>query len=150
MKVKKRRGAMGTREGQGFSPARRRMLRSIALTLGSVSLLGILATMLRRVQSRQSPEPVPLPADLPEGWSMAGPVIVFREGSGEVRAFSSRCTHLGCRIDRSLEGEAACPCHGSRFRADGSVAQGPAARPLERARLEPDSTSGGWIAHVPS
>jgi nitrite reductase/ring-hydroxylating ferredoxin subunit len=150
MKVTERRGAMGTTDGQGFSPARRKMLRTAALAAGSLSLAGVLAAMLRRVRSRQSPEPVPLPADLPEGWSMAGAVIVHREGAGEVRAFSSRCTHLGCRIDRVLDGEAACPCHGSRFHPDGSVAQGPATRPLERARLEPDRASGGWIAHVPS
>lgn len=150
MKVTELRGAMGTTDGQGFSPARRRMLRMTALAVGSLSLAGVLVAMLRRMRPRRSQEPVPLPADLPEGWSVAGPVIAFRDGQGEVRAFSSRCTHLGCRIDRVLDGEAACPCHGSRFRADGSVAQGPAARPLERARLEPDTATGGWIAHVPS
>ena len=141
---------MGKLVNQGFSPARRRLLQRGLLLLGWASLLGALATMLRRVQVRQAPETVHLPADLPEGLSVAGPVLVQREGSGEIRAYSSRCTHLGCRIDRLLDGEAACPCHGSRFRPDGSVAQGPAVRPLSPVPLEPDPASGGWTARVPT
>lgn len=141
---------METKESQGFSPERRKLVRTATLAMGALALSGALASMLRRVQAQAAVEPMRLPADLPEGWSVAGPVLVFRQGAEELRAFSSRCTHLGCRIDRILDGEAACPCHGSRFRPDGSVAQGPAARPLERATLEPDSASGGWIAHVPS
>ncbi|WP_137991396.1 FAD-dependent oxidoreductase [Streptomyces vilmorinianum] len=47
-----------------------------------------------------------------------------------------RCTHMGCELGfDDLEGTWECPCHGSRFAADGSVLQGPATRPLEREHL---------------
>jgi glycine/D-amino acid oxidase-like deaminating enzyme/nitrite reductase/ring-hydroxylating ferredoxin subunit len=58
-------------------------------------------------------------------------VALYRDEEGELHALSARCTHLGCivgwnRADRTWE----CPCHGSRFGADGTLLQGPATEPL--------------------
>lgn len=50
-------------------------------------------------------------------------------------AISMVCTHLGCSVDNSAEGFA-CPCHGSRFDANGKVIHGPAAKPLTALRIE--------------
>ncbi len=44
-------------------------------------------------------------------------------------AYDLICTHLGCVV--KMEGdEFHCPCHGSRFAADGSVLRGPALKAL--------------------
>lgn len=139
---------MDGKTGGPSAPARRRFLRHVALLAGAVSLGGALRAMLRNTRARQEPEAVHLPPDLPEGLSLAGPVFVHREGIGDLHVFSGRCTHLGCHLDRIQDGVAVCPCHGSRFRPDGTVAQGPAARPLAQARLEADAATGGWVARV--
>jgi cytochrome b6-f complex iron-sulfur subunit len=55
-------------------------------------------------------------------------VYVFRDAEG-VYAISATCTHLGCTVARSTKGFE-CPCHGSKFDANGSVEAGPAPRPL--------------------
>jgi glycine/D-amino acid oxidase-like deaminating enzyme/nitrite reductase/ring-hydroxylating ferredoxin subunit len=60
---------------------------------------------------------------------------VSRTDDGRLVSLSARCTHLGCIVgwnpaDRSWE----CPCHGSRFAADGTVVQGPATRDLPPTR----------------
>ncbi|WP_432066652.1 Rieske (2Fe-2S) protein [Streptomyces sp. C10-9-1] len=58
-------------------------------------------------------------------------VVVTQPEEGEFRAFSAICTHQGCTVASVSDGLIACPCHGSRFRVeDGSVAVGPATRPL--------------------
>ncbi len=70
-------------------------------------------------------------------------LAVYRSDDGALQAVSAACTHLGCAVhwnsgDKSWD----CPCHGSRFAADGAVLHGPARRPLAAATL-----SGGDGAH---
>ena len=51
-------------------------------------------------------------------------------------ALISTCTHLGCTPNYlSAENKFKCPCHGSGFRLSGINFEGPAPRPLERARI---------------
>jgi cytochrome b6-f complex iron-sulfur subunit len=46
------------------------------------------------------------------------------------------CTHLGCTPNYlSAENKFKCPCHGSGYRLTGVNFEGPAPRPLERARV---------------
>jgi cytochrome b6-f complex iron-sulfur subunit len=46
-------------------------------------------------------------------------------------AVSAVCTHLGCITQWKPEAEQiACPCHGSKFKREGSKIEGPAPRPL--------------------
>lgn len=74
---------------------------------------------------------VTLPESLAPGQAFEPPgraVVIFRDDDG-VYAISKVCTHLGC-IVRSTSDGFECPCHGSRFAADGSVTKGPAPQPL--------------------
>jgi Rieske Fe-S protein len=128
-------------------PPRRRFLRRLAGVVLGVPLVAALVAMLRREQAREMPSVVWIPADVPIGLSVVEPAIVYREPGGAVHAFSGRCTHLGCRIDRVIGDEAVCPCHGSRYKSDGTVAAGPATRSLRRLRVDPE-TAGGWTARV--
>jgi cytochrome b6-f complex iron-sulfur subunit len=46
-------------------------------------------------------------------------------------ALSAVCTHLGCVTQWKADANMiACPCHGSKFHADGTKIEGPAPRPL--------------------
>ena len=64
------------------------------------------------------------------GW-IGGGVVVTRDSGGNVHAFSSSCTHLGCTVSQVASGKIFCPCHGSEFDANtGAVVQGPATAPL--------------------
>lgn len=58
-------------------------------------------------------------------------VVLTQPVAGEYKGFSNVCTHTGCRINAVADGTINCPCHGSKFNLDGTVAQGPAARPLD-------------------
>ena len=60
----------------------------------------------------------------------------YRAPDGELFAVSAVCTHLGCKVHwNSVETSWDCPCHGSRFRPDGTVIEGPAIAPLKRKQL---------------
>ena len=62
-------------------------------------------------------------------------VLVSQPNEGEFKAFSTVCTHQGCPITKMDGEEIECGCHGSRFAvADGSVANGPATKPLEELK----------------
>lgn len=58
-------------------------------------------------------------------------VVVTKDQSGTIHAFSATCTHQGCTVSSVSGGTINCPCHGSRFNANtGAVVQGPATRRL--------------------
>ena len=62
-------------------------------------------------------------------------VYIVRTAGG-FYAVSAVCTHLGCVTQWKPEADLiACPCHGSKFRTDGSKIEGPAPRPLAWLRM---------------
>jgi glycine/D-amino acid oxidase-like deaminating enzyme/nitrite reductase/ring-hydroxylating ferredoxin subunit len=78
-----------------------------------------------------------LPPGVGQVVDIAGEKVgVHRDDDGRLHATSAVCTHLGCVVawndaERSWD----CPCHGSRFTANGEVLQGPAVEPLEARDL---------------
>lgn len=68
-------------------------------------------------------------------WIVRTPNDIVQEASG-FYALLTTCTHLGCTPNwLSAEVKFKCPCHGSGFRDTGINFEGPAPRPLERARI---------------
>ena len=58
-------------------------------------------------------------------------VAVYRNSKGNLVEHSAVCSHLGCIVHwNDLEKVWDCPCHGSRFDANGQVICGPAISPL--------------------
>ena len=48
----------------------------------------------------------------------------------------ARCTHLGCTPDwKASENKFKCPCHGSGYDSEGIAFEGPAPRPMDRAKV---------------
>ena len=68
-------------------------------------------------------------------WLVRTPDDMEQHASGFYALFTV-CTHLGCTPNfLSAENKFKCPCHGSGYRLTGVNFEGPAPRPLERARV---------------
>jgi glycine/D-amino acid oxidase-like deaminating enzyme/nitrite reductase/ring-hydroxylating ferredoxin subunit len=64
-------------------------------------------------------------------------VAAYRDEAGTLYCVSPICTHMKCDVTfNGAEKTWDCPCHGSRFKPDGSVLNGPAREPL--AKIEPE------------
>ncbi len=105
------------------------------------------------------------PAALAEGMTFLEDrrLYVFREGKS-FHAISGACTHLGCTVKytklnppkevevdgtkKSIPFEFHCPCHGSKFYADGTNYAGPAPRPLRWYRLELSPDDGQLVVNM--
>ena len=81
-------------------------------------------------------------SDVPVGSGMiVGEVVVTQPSAGVFKGLSAKCTHKGCTVDKVADGTIDCPCHGSKFNLDGTVANGPAQEPLavENITVQGDS-----------
>jgi Rieske Fe-S protein len=64
-------------------------------------------------------------------------VALYRDEHGFLHALSSICTHEECEVEWNKQEKSwDCPCHGSRFTADGHVINGPAVEPLPRREVD--------------
>ena len=62
--------------------------------------------------------------------------VVTQPTPGEYKAFSKICTHQGCPVEKIMNKEIVCPCHGSHFSiTDGAPVAGPAQTPLPAATV---------------
>jgi Rieske Fe-S protein len=91
-------------------------------------------------QPSQSEQPQPAQdalakvADIPAGGGVIlkeKNIVLTKDQSGKVSAFSAICTHQGCTVIAVEGGTINCPCHGSKFDAtSGERVAGPAPKPL--------------------
>jgi Rieske Fe-S protein len=109
--------------------------RKMILAMGWLTLLplaGLWGIMVRREQVHQAGRISILDVrDIPEGGSYHGDFWIRKEQEN-IYVYSTRCSHLGCKVQPGNDGRLHCPCHGSEFdQKDGSVLAGPAGKPLE-------------------
>jgi Rieske Fe-S protein len=127
--------------------SRRRLLQGAGGAIASALLVGYrsLADRLGAISPRA--RRVVVPPDATADVLFFEDAIVCRTPGG-VSAFSTRCPHLGCRINRQVDHLLVCPCHGSRFHLDGTVASQPAIRPLESLRCSTDNATGRIVVEL--
>lgn len=86
----------------------------------------IRVTSASSLDSTGAPRMFPVIADLQDAWNKfpqteIGSVYLWKTGDGEIKAFTSRCPHLGCTVNyKPGERLFSCPCHDSSFNLDGS------------------------------
>ncbi|MEV7442037.1 Rieske (2Fe-2S) protein [Streptomyces sp. NPDC091204] len=123
------------------SAARRTVLKGAAALAGAAGAGATLAACSTETHSGSGTPATPTApvelgaaADVPVGGAKLyreQKLIVGCPAEGRYTAFSAQCTHAGCVLDKIVEGQGNCPCHGSRFDvATGKVLRGPASAPL--------------------
>jgi cytochrome b6-f complex iron-sulfur subunit len=105
------------------------------------------------------------PGEFPDGLKFLPDerLFIFRDGK-TFHAISAVCTHLGCTVraealanveEATVEGKPLrlthrflCPCHGSRYKGDGSNVSGPAPKPLAWYRLSVSPDDGQLVVDL--
>jgi len=139
---------------QPAEPERRRFLQWIGQWAVVAAIVTQFAGVVRAFVPRVLYEPskkfkLGKPGEYPEGVTFipAHRLFVIRERN-QFHVISAVCTHLGCTVEwKFKQDEFDCPCHGSKFKADGTAFAGPAPRPLS---WYPLSVSGDGFLVVDS
>jgi cytochrome b6-f complex iron-sulfur subunit len=150
--------------------SRRSVLARLATAAGVASVCGQTAIVLRSFVPNVSYDAptmakVGAPDSFADGLTFVADrrLFIVRDGKS-FRAMSAVCTHLGCSVRPEAAEEPdptdpdgrrrvqvwslACPCHGSRYRADGSNVSGPAPRPLASFRVSVAPDDGQLVVDV--
>jgi cytochrome b6-f complex iron-sulfur subunit len=129
-------------------PPVNKMRRRIVWATVAGSLITFFLMFVRFFLPRSILEPSPLfkigsPNDYALGvdtkWQQQYRIWVTRT-SDRLFVIYAVCTHLGCTPDwKSSENKFKCPCHGSGYDSEGINFEGPAPRPMDRAKVELDA-----------
>jgi cytochrome b6-f complex iron-sulfur subunit len=129
-------------------PPINKMRRRIVWATVAGSLITFFLMFVRFFLPRSILEPSPLfrigsPNDYALGvdtkWQQQYRIWVTRT-SDRLFVIYAVCTHLGCTPDwKASENKFKCPCHGSGYDSEGINFEGPAPRPMDRAKVELDA-----------
>jgi cytochrome b6-f complex iron-sulfur subunit len=150
--------------------SRRSVLARLATAVGLAGLGAQAGIVVRSLVPNVSYDPptivkVGRPESFADGLTFVSDRRVFIVRDGKTfRAISAVCTHLGCTVRAEATEQRdqadpdgrrqiqvyqfACPCHGSRFLADGSNLSGPAPRPLPAFSLALAPDDGQLVVDV--
>ena len=119
--------------------------------IGFVSLIPLagiwFSTSKQSLLREEKFEKIIIPANIPEGISFYDSVIVSKNNKG-IKILSSKCTHLGCKINESNGNTLVCPCHGSQYAFDGTVIKGPAGKALKSLPFQINAQTGEITINV--
>jgi len=129
-------------------PPVNKMRRRIVWATVAGSLITFFLMFVRFFLPRSILEPsstfrIGSPADYALGvdtkWQQQYRIWVTRT-SDRLFVIYARCTHLGCTPDwKASENKFKCPCHGSGYDSEGINFEGPAPRPMDRAKVALDA-----------
>jgi Rieske Fe-S protein len=127
--------------------SRRQALVSTGISLAATTIAG--CATYGKPPAAPAAQPAPGAAATPEGAAVrvqaiarttdvpvgsgviVDDVVITQPVRGKFHGFSAICTHAGCTVAEVVGASINCPCHGSSFNLDGTVAKGPASRPLD-------------------
>lgn len=107
-------------------------------------------TTLDAIPSDGTPRKFQIISDREDAWSKfpntpIGAVYLQRQND-QVTAFNVRCPHAGCFVDAIAGDGFHCPCHNSRFNADGSLVPGSVSpRGLDELEIDPIALKNGVV-----
>ncbi len=118
---------------------RRYFIKSAVATIviGTIALWDKMIITQKKIDARST---VLLTLETNKHISFQDDFIIINMGN-DVSVLSSRCTHLGCKINEYSNNELLCPCHGSTFDLSGKAIVGPATKPLKNMDFEIDRTT---------
>jgi glycine/D-amino acid oxidase-like deaminating enzyme/nitrite reductase/ring-hydroxylating ferredoxin subunit len=71
-------------------------------------------------------------------------IAAYKDETGQLHLFSAACPHLGCVVQWNADEKSFdCPCHGSRFTAEGKVINGPAIEDLKAVEMKEEHSLTG-------
>ena len=152
------------------SQSRREFLHKLGSGAVFASIAGLFYESFRSLVPNvlyESPQKfkIGVPTQLAEGLTFLEDkrLYVFTEGKSYY-AISGSCTHLGCTVKytrlnqakqvelggekKNINFEFHCPCHGSKYYADGTNYAGPAPRPLRWYLMEVSPDDGQLVVNM--
>jgi menaquinol-cytochrome c reductase iron-sulfur subunit len=168
--LKKKTDPSSIQDVQPPNPGRRSLLQKLGLAgivagFGGMGLQAFRSLIPNVTYESPRKFKIGAPEALAEGMTFLDDkrLYVFREGRS-FYAVSGACTHLGCTVKyvklqqtKQIEKDGAtvqipfefhCPCHGSKFYADGSPFAGPAPGPLKWYRVQQSPDDGQLIVDL--